>query len=171
MAVVVEQLHIFWFQQIVSQHLRCAIWIDIPNHQRRRWRCVHHLATTFSSSDNQTHGQESRLTLSKAMPAGSSVASWMQSNIIWLHITWYALRIQTVLCWKNQTRFLNLKLAEHFQKRNLFFKATYITTVRDWTGNLPNFATTSGAYRKRNKDEKEIPHSFTFLRRDCPLTA
>ena len=72
---------------------------------------------------------------------------------------------------KKFTRFLNLKLADHFKKRNMFFKATYITTVRDWTGNLANYATTAGAYRKRNKDEKEIPHSFTFLRRDCPLTA
>ena len=42
--------------------------------------------------------------------------------------------------------------------------------VRDWTGNLMNFATTFGAYRKRAKDQKDVPHSFTFVRRDCPWT-
>ena len=130
--------------------------------------------STYSRFQLTTHGQESPLTFfSKAMPPGPSVASWMQSNMHDYTLYHYrcSLRIPTFLCWKNQTRFLNLKLTGHFKKRNMFFKATYLTTVRDWTGNLANYSTTAGAYRKRHKDEKEIPHSFTFLRRDCPLTA
>lgn len=67
-------------------------------------------------------------------------------------------------------RFLNGKLTQHFAKKRITFKATYVTTVRDWSGNLMNYTTTFGAYRKRAKDEKEIPHSFTFVRRECPWT-
>ena len=64
-------------------------------------------------------------------------------------------------------RFLNDKLTKHFQKKNMFFRASYVTTVRDWSGNLANYTTTFGAYKKRAKDIKEVPHSFTFVRREC----
>lgn len=63
------------------------------------------------------------------------------------------------------------KLKEHFNNKGIFFQATYVTTVRDWSGNMANYATTFGAYRKRYRDEKIIPHSFTFVRRDCCLLA
>ena len=68
-----------------------------------------------------------------------------------------------------KSRFLNNKLKEHFRKKNLFFQATYVNVVRDWTGNMVNYATTGGAYRKcdAKKDDRQIPHSFTFVRRDC----
>ena len=70
---------------------------------------------------------------------------------------------------RKQLRFLNTKLVGHFAEKNLFFQASYVTNVRDWSGSLLNFATTYGAYRKRYKDTKDIPHSYTFVRRECPL--
>ena len=67
----------------------------------------------------------------------------------------------------DSVRFLMTKLKEHFKDKGIFFQATYVTTVRDWSGNMNSYATTFGAYRKRYRDEKIIPHSFTFVRRDC----
>ena len=66
-------------------------------------------------------------------------------------------------------RFLNKKLKARFQDKNIFFQATYVTAVRDWCANFKRYSSTYGAYRKRSaKDKKIIPHSFTFIRRDCP---
>ena len=67
----------------------------------------------------------------------------------------------------DSVRFLMTKLKEHFKNKGIFFQATYVTTVRDWSSNMKTYATTFGAYRKRYRDEKIIPHSFTFVRRDC----
>lgn len=65
-------------------------------------------------------------------------------------------------------RFLNDKLKETFKKKGLFFQAYYVTSVRDWCGNFATYGPTYGAYRKRKaNDDKVIPHSFTFIRRDC----
>lgn len=106
----------------------------------------------------------------EAVPTRSYLAPWMQwqETKWWHHVTVLLYGVHYIL-W---TRFLNSKLTEHFKKKNLFFKATYVNVVRDWGSNLVNYATTAGAYRKRDakKDDRVIPHSFTFVRRDCPLT-
>ncbi len=48
----------------------------------------------------------------------------------------------------------------------------YVTSVRNWLDSMAKFSSLSGAYKKRKaNDIKEIPHSFTFARRDChPVT-
>lgn len=48
----------------------------------------------------------------------------------------------------------------------------YVTSVRNWLDSMAKFSSLSGAYKKRKaNDRKEIPHSFTFARRDCPLVS
>ena len=46
-----------------------------------------------------------------------------------------------------------------------------MTSIRNWL-KIPKISTMYGAYRRTSiKDTKVIPHSFTFLRRDCSLPA
>lgn len=60
------------------------------------------------------------------------------------------------------------KVAPLFTKKGLEFKVEYVTSIRDWQGTLPNISTLHGAYRRRTiKDQDVIPHSFTFIRREC----
>lgn len=64
-------------------------------------------------------------------------------------------------------RWLNQCLKPSFAKTGLDFNVEYITTVRNWVDSLAAFSSLSGAYKKRKaNEEKEIPHSFTFARRD-----
>ena len=59
-------------------------------------------------------------------------------------------------------------MTEGFAKNGLRFETEYVTTVRNWADSLKKFSTLSGAYRKRKLgDMNEVPHSFTFARRDC----
>ena len=63
---------------------------------------------------------------------------------------------------------MNERLTDSFQKTGMEFQAEYVTNVRNWTDSLQKYSTLSGAYRKRKLgDMGEIPHSFTFCRRDC----
>ena len=64
-------------------------------------------------------------------------------------------------------RWLIQRLRGNFEKTGLDFQVDYVTSVRNWTDSIAKFSTLSGAYRKRNiRDVLEIPHSFTFARRD-----
>lgn len=119
----------------------------------------------------------------QAVSTGSGIATWLQlhslvqkmfkafANLLEENHIVAVLKQNQVCCNSLvvKSRFLNNKLKEHFRKKNLFFQATYVNVVRDWTGNMVNYATTGGAYRKRDakKDDRQIPHSFTFVRRDC----
>lgn len=67
-------------------------------------------------------------------------------------------------------RWLVQRLRDNFQKTGLEFHVDYVTSIRNWTDSLAKFSTLSGAYRKRHiADHKEIPHSFTFARRDSAM--
>lgn len=58
-----------------------------------------------------------------------------------------------------------------FEARGIVYHVEYINSYRDWTACLPKFATMSGAYRKRSiDDEKDAPHSFTFVRRESAMS-
>jgi len=119
----------------------------------------------------------------QAVSTGSGIATWLQlhslvqkmfkafANLLEENHIVAVLKQNQVCCNSLvvKSRFLNNKLKEHFRKKNLFFQATYVNVVRDWTGNMVNYATTGGAYRKRDakKDDRQSPHSFTFVRRDC----
>ena len=62
------------------------------------------------------------------------------------------------------------KVAPLFVAKGLDFKVEYITSVRNWSAGLPKISTLYGAYRRRSvRDESVIPHSFTFIRRECLL--
>ena len=72
--------------------------------------------------------------------------------------------------WGFQLRWLKQRLTGGFQKAGLEFNVEYVTTVRNWCDSMEQFSTLSGAYRKRKgNDPKEIPHSFTFARRDSAM--
>ena len=152
--------------QCSAWNLRCSIWTDIPTYQRRRRRCVMHWV----------------LTTLNVLSAKQLWLSWLlrqcPQDIVSQHgcTLWscHALvtrcehaiiqtKVETLHCF----RFLNNKLTKHFENKGMFFRASYVTAVRDWSGNLENYTTTFGAYKKRAKDQKEVPHSFTFVRRDC----
>lgn len=63
-------------------------------------------------------------------------------------------------------RLLMERVAPIFQAKGYEFHVEYIRAVRNWRQELPNVATLAGCFRKRNKrDEKVVPHSFTFLQR------
>lgn len=67
-------------------------------------------------------------------------------------------------------RWLNQRLTSAFAKSGLEFHAQYLNCVRNWSDSMERLSTLSGAYRKRKLvDTKDIPHSFTFMRRDSPL--
>ena len=67
-------------------------------------------------------------------------------------------------------RWLNQRLISAFAKSGLEFHAQYVNCVRNWANSMERLSTLSGAYRKRRlNDTKDIPHSFTFVRRDSPL--
>ena len=67
-------------------------------------------------------------------------------------------------------RLLLDKVGPLFEKKGLIFKVEYITGVRDWMGAIPKIVTMYDAYRRSTvKDAKVVPHSFTFIRRDCIL--
>ena len=56
-----------------------------------------------------------------------------------------------------------------FERAGLDFNVEYVTSVRNWLDSMAKFSSLSGAYKKRKStDTKEIPHSFTFARRDSP---
>lgn len=66
---------------------------------------------------------------------------------------------------------MNDRLKPTFAKSGVMFHAEHITSVRNWSHTLEKYSTLAGAYRKRKMlDEKEVPHSFTFCRRDCIWT-
>ncbi|CAK9033935.1 unnamed protein product [Durusdinium trenchii] len=67
---------------------------------------------------------------------------------------------------ENKKRWLKDRLQNTFQKSGLDFNVAYITNVRNWCDSMAAFSTLAGAYKKRKDDTKEIPHSFTFARRD-----
>ena len=70
-----------------------------------------------------------------------------------------------------QLRLLLQKVGPLFTKKGLLFKVEYVSSIRNWL-KLPKISTLYGAYRRTSiKDTKVIPHSFTFLRRDCTLPA
>jgi hypothetical protein len=65
---------------------------------------------------------------------------------------------------------MNDRLQATFAKSGITFQAEYITSVRNWTHTLEKYSTLGGGYRKRHlTDTKDIPHSFTFARRDSIL--
>ena len=69
---------------------------------------------------------------------------------------------------ESTTRWMNDRLKPTFAKSGVMFHAEHITSVRNWSHTLEKYSTLAGAYRKRKMlDEKEVPHSFTFCRRDC----
>ena len=60
-------------------------------------------------------------------------------------------------------------MKNNFEKNNMEFEAEYVTGVRNWCDSLERWSTIAGAYKKRKLglDDREVPHSFTFVRRDC----
>lgn len=75
-----------------------------------------------------------------------------------------------LISWSLTLRWLIQQLQANFQRDGLDFQVDYVTSIRNWTDSMAKFSTLSGAYRVRNiRDVKEIPHSFTFVRRDSPL--
>ena len=57
-------------------------------------------------------------------------------------------------------------MAPIFEEKGVEFVVEYVQSVRNWKASLPQVADLSGAYRKRDKkDERVIPHSFTFVQR------
>lgn len=77
--------------------------------------------------------------------------------VVFLHLTF------------SQPRWLKDRLQNTFQKSGLDFNVAYITNVRNWCDSMAAFSTLAGAYKKRKDDTKEIPHSFTFARRDSAM--
>ena len=67
----------------------------------------------------------------------------------------------------NQLRWLKQRLQSTFERSGLDFNVEYVTTVRNWLDFMASYSSLSGAYKRRKADDiKEIPHSFTFARRD-----
>ena len=72
--------------------------------------------------------------------------------------------------WGFWLRWLKQRLTRGFEKAGLEFNVEYVTTIRNWCDSMAQFSTLSGAYRKRKgNDPKQIPHSFTFARRDSAM--
>ena len=62
------------------------------------------------------------------------------------------------------------KVGPLFTQKGLDFKVEYVTSIRDWNSCTPKISTLYGAYRRPSKkDTTVVPHSFTFIRRDCTL--
>ena len=71
---------------------------------------------------------------------------------------------------QDMAAWMNDRLQATFAKSGITFQAEYITSVRNWTHTLERYSTLGGGYRKRHlTDTKEVPHSFTFARRDSIL--
>ena len=69
-------------------------------------------------------------------------------------------------------RLLQQRVAPIFMQKGYEFHVEYVKAVRNWRQALPTVAALAGAYRKRNKrDEKVVPHSFTFIQRHRFLTS
>ena len=67
---------------------------------------------------------------------------------------------------------LSKKLRPMFDRRDEELHIEHVTNVRDWDNELPNAVKLYGAYRRRKRDyddNKVIPHSFTFVRRECSV--
>ena len=69
-----------------------------------------------------------------------------------------------------QLRLLRSRVGPLFTQKGLDFKVEYVTSIRDWNSCTPKISTLYGAYRRPSKkDTTVVPHSFTFIRRDCTL--
>lgn len=101
---------------------------------------------------------------SRCLKSGNAPKIWWSASA-----SNYEAENSSIISWLSNLRFLNDQLTTHFRAKGLFFQATYVTSVRDWSSNMEHYSTTFGAYRKRKKDDKVVPHSFTFVRRDCSL--
>ena len=67
-------------------------------------------------------------------------------------------------------RLLMERVGPLITRKGVDFKVEYVTSIRNFTGTLPKISSLSGAYRRRTiKDQKVIPHSFTFIRRESNL--
>ncbi|CAK9107144.1 Uncharacterized protein SCF082_LOCUS49885 [Durusdinium trenchii] len=122
-----------------------------------RWNAV---ATT---KEDRVHCNSSR--------AASSVLAFLQKT--YFSIAETLPHEQNALRRKGQLQalqrsfgWLKDRLQNTFQKSGLDFNVAYITNVRNWCDSMAAFSTLAGAYKKRKDDTKEIPHSFTFARRD-----
>ena len=63
---------------------------------------------------------------------------------------------------------LNTKLKDAFMTKGVFFRAEYVTNVRNFTDCLPQLSTLAGAFKKRSLyDSHLVPHSFAYVRRDA----
>ena len=63
-------------------------------------------------------------------------------------------------------RLLQERVAPIFRAKDYEFHVHYIRSVRNWKQALPGVTALAGCFRKRNKrDERLIPHSFTFIQR------
>ena len=72
---------------------------------------------------------------------------------------------------QDMAAWMNDRLQPTFAKSGVTFQAEYITSVRNWSHTLEHYSTLGGGYRKRHlTDTKDIPHRFTFARRDSTLT-
>lgn len=67
-------------------------------------------------------------------------------------------------------RLLLQKVGPLFTSKGMIFKVEYVMSVRNWFETIPKISTLYDAYRRATKkDDKVVPHSFTFIRRECSL--
>ena len=137
-----------------------AFWVDLSGKEMSHCTCL----TLEIHFDYSTIGMSMAISRSKAVSTRCcSVQALSPNKKPWNIWNLYNLEKHSL-----SPRLLLDKVAPLFTKRGLDFKVEYVTSVRDWFGGLPKISTLFGACRRRSaRDQKVVPHSFTFIRREC----